>query len=307
MLRPAVTVDADDVLAGSQQAQGSSPRGRQVDLGQVLVLDRFRAASPGRGFPAGYRLKLSADGHDWHLAAEKEQNWSNVDVAFAPCPARYARLEQTGQPSWTATWVISEVTVSVAEPWAGANASHYPDDADQAMDTRLRTALAWLERAGLLERNQNLTQVFQGKPLVKNLDEARRKIAGLNLSPTQRRRWLAILQALMNADLDRGFSADELVELPELKEQRDGFPVFRPKHMTPEQLFEGWQSAWKIFYSGSSILKRAPRVLTTSKFGLLAFFPVNLYQRRLTRLKILGGNKFFMRDRRDHPASRAAL
>ncbi len=92
-----------------------------------------------------------------------------------------------------------------------------------------------------------------------------------------------------------------------LREQRDGFPVFRPKHMTPEQLFEGWQSAWKIFYGGSSILKRAPRVLTTSKFGLFAFFPVNLYQRRLTRLKILGGNKFFMRDRRDHSASRAAL
>jgi len=92
-----------------------------------------------------------------------------------------------------------------------------------------------------------------------------------------------------------------------LKEQRDGFPVFRPKHMTPEQLFEGWQSAWKIFYSGSSILKRAPRVLTTSKLGLFGFFPVNFYQRRLTRLKILGGNKFFMRDRHDHPASRAAL
>jgi len=92
-----------------------------------------------------------------------------------------------------------------------------------------------------------------------------------------------------------------------LKDQRDGFPVFRPKHMTPEQLFEGWQSAWKIFYSGSSILKRAPRVLTTSKLGLFGFFPVNLYQRRLTRLKILGGNKFFRRDRHDHSASRAAL
>jgi radical SAM superfamily enzyme YgiQ (UPF0313 family) len=92
-----------------------------------------------------------------------------------------------------------------------------------------------------------------------------------------------------------------------LKDQRDGFPVFRPKHMTPEQLFEGWQSAWKIFYSGSSILKRAPRVLSTSTLGLLGFLPVNLYQRRLTRLKILGGNKFFVRDRHDHPASRAAL
>ena len=92
-----------------------------------------------------------------------------------------------------------------------------------------------------------------------------------------------------------------------LKEQRDGFPVFRPKHMTPEQLFEGWQSAWKIFYSRSSVLRRAPRVLTTSSLGLIGFLPVNLYQRRLTRLKILGGNKFFKRDRHAKPASRAAL
>lgn len=117
----------------------------QVDMGQVLVVDRFRAASPGRGFPAGYRLKLSTDGQDWHLAAEKEQNWSNVDVAFAPCPARYVRLEQTGQPSWAATWVISEITVSVAEAWAGAGASHYAGDAHEAIDTRLRTA--WNTRA----------------------------------------------------------------------------------------------------------------------------------------------------------------
>ena len=91
-----------------------------------------------------------------------------------------------------------------------------------------------------------------------------------------------------------------------LTEQRDGFPVFRPKHMTPEQLFEGWQSAWKIFYSGSSILKRAPRVLSTSTVALVGFFPANWFQRRLTRLKILGGNRFFMRDRHDHPASHAA-
>ena len=60
-----------------------------------------------------------------------------------------------------------------------------------------------------------------------------------------------------------------------MKDQRDGFPVFRPKHMTPEQLFEGWQSAWKIFYSGSSILRRAPRALFTSRVTLFGFIPIN--------------------------------
>ncbi|HSJ54775.1 MAG TPA: discoidin domain-containing protein, partial [Anaerolineae bacterium] len=112
----------------------------QVDLGQLLVLDRVRVASPGRGFPVGYRVRLSADGQDWHLVAEKDQNWADVDVAFAPFQARYLRLEQTGQPTWPAAWVITEITVSAAEPWAGALASHYAEDAGQAIDARLRTA-----------------------------------------------------------------------------------------------------------------------------------------------------------------------
>ena len=84
-----------------------------------------------------------------------------------------------------------------------------------------------------------------------------------------------------------------------LKDQRDGYPVFRPRNMTPDQLFEGWQSAWKIFYSGSSILRRAPRALFTSRVTLFGYFPINLYQRRLTDRKIIGGDKFFMRDRHD--------
>jgi hypothetical protein len=111
----------------------------QVDLGQVLVLDRVRVTSPGRGFPVGYRLRLSADGQNWHSVAEMPQNWMNVDVAFAPCQARYLHLEQTGQPDWPATWMIGEITVSVTTPWAGAEASHSEGDVQDAFDARLST------------------------------------------------------------------------------------------------------------------------------------------------------------------------
>jgi hypothetical protein len=112
----------------------------QVDLGRVLVLDRARISSPGRGFPLGYKIKLSEDGQDWHLVAESAQNWSDVDEAFAPCAARYVRLEQTGRPDWPASWMISEITVSATEAWAGADASHYANYVGQALDARLRTA-----------------------------------------------------------------------------------------------------------------------------------------------------------------------
>jgi radical SAM superfamily enzyme YgiQ (UPF0313 family) len=81
-----------------------------------------------------------------------------------------------------------------------------------------------------------------------------------------------------------------------LREQRDGLPVFRPKRMSPEQLFERWQGAWKSFYSAASILDRFRQAPFISLFSLVSFLPLNLHQRRLTSQKIIGGNRFFLRD-----------
>jgi ATP-dependent DNA helicase RecQ len=84
---------------------------------------------------------------------------------------------------------------------------------DYNAGTKVVTAISWLERAGYLQRNENRTQVFQGRPLVKNLQEAKLKLTKLQLSQRQQQRWLAILEALFNADSDEGFSADELALL----------------------------------------------------------------------------------------------
>lgn len=76
--------------------------------------------------------------------------------------------------------------------------------------TKVITAVAWLERAGFVRRNENRTQVFQGRPVVKDMEEAKRKVEALGLSQRQQQRWLAILEELFNADPDDGFSADQL-------------------------------------------------------------------------------------------------
>ena len=90
-------------------------------------------------------------------------------------------------------------------------------------DTRVRTAVAWLERAGFLERNENNTRVFQGKPLVRNVEEAMTRIAGMGLSARQQERWLAIIGTLMEKKSTEGFSADELASLsPFAKVDEDG-------------------------------------------------------------------------------------
>ncbi len=93
---------------------------------------------------------------------------------------------------------------------------------DYNADTKVKTAVSWLERAGFIERNENKTQVFQGRPLVKNMDEAKEKIDGLaNLSARQKKRWLVILDALFNAESDEGFSADELALASEFSAEND--------------------------------------------------------------------------------------
>ena len=90
---------------------------------------------------------------------------------------------------------------------------------DQMADTKVKTAVSWLERAGLVERNQNNTRVFQGLPLVRSIEEAEEKIALLGLPERQKKRWLAVLSALINARKDEGLSADSLAELPEFRSQ----------------------------------------------------------------------------------------
>ncbi len=91
-------------------------------------------------------------------------------------------------------------------------------------DTRVRTAVSWLERSGYLERNENHTRVFQGKPLVRDLGEAAQKIKEFDLSKRQEERWLAILAALMERRANQAFSADELAGLASFASTRDDSP-----------------------------------------------------------------------------------
>ena len=79
-------------------------------------------------------------------------------------------------------------------------------------DTRVKTAISWLERAGFLQRNQNLTDIFQGRPLVASLDEAQVRMASLNLSPATAGLWLNILRLIFNAPPEQGLSADAIAE-----------------------------------------------------------------------------------------------
>jgi ATP-dependent DNA helicase RecQ len=87
-------------------------------------------------------------------------------------------------------------------------------------DTRVRTAVSWLEEAALLSREENRVQVFPSSLRVNSLDEARAKLAKADLFEDYRVRLLAIVDALISAAPTEGVSTDELMAVSGLNAER---------------------------------------------------------------------------------------
>jgi ATP-dependent DNA helicase RecQ len=78
-------------------------------------------------------------------------------------------------------------------------------------DTRVRTAVCWLEEARLLSREENQVQVFPSSLRVGSLAEARQRLARASLQGDYQRQLLALVGALIDAPADEGLSTDELM------------------------------------------------------------------------------------------------
>ncbi len=77
-------------------------------------------------------------------------------------------------------------------------------------DTRVKTALSWLEEAKLLSREENRVQVFPSSLRVRNLDEAGTRIDKAEITGIRRTQLMDLVRHLMNAPADEGISTDEL-------------------------------------------------------------------------------------------------
>ena len=85
-------------------------------------------------------------------------------------------------------------------------------------DTRVKTAIAWLEDAQLAKRNENRAEVFPSSLQVSNRDEAATRLQ--KMQPRYRKQLLDIIDRLINANPDEGVSTDELMSVSGLS--RDG-------------------------------------------------------------------------------------
>ena len=77
-------------------------------------------------------------------------------------------------------------------------------------DTRVKTAVAWLEEAKLLRREENRVQVFPAALLVSDVDQAKRILQRADITDTRRRQLLSIVQHIINAPVEEGISTDAL-------------------------------------------------------------------------------------------------
>jgi ATP-dependent DNA helicase RecQ len=107
---------------------------------------------------------------------------------------------------------FGEIVITSDELLRDEDLADLHEERKDARDTKVKTAIAWLERGGFLSRDENMTEVFQGQPLVKDLDQARAIIATLHLPGYVASLWLNILSVLFNAPEDQGLSADSIAE-----------------------------------------------------------------------------------------------
>ena len=96
------------------------------------------------------------------------------------------------------------------------------DPADRGRDTRVKTAVAWMENAALLERNENRTQVFPASLRFKDLKEAQQKLAAVSYSAERQKQLLELLCAILQADPKDGLSTDDLAMAAGLPQKEVG-------------------------------------------------------------------------------------
>ena len=87
-------------------------------------------------------------------------------------------------------------------------------------DTRVRTAIAWLEEATLVSREENQVQIFPASLRVSSTEEARKKLSSLRMTDDYRNRLMAIIEALISANPDEGLSTDELMSVSGLSAEK---------------------------------------------------------------------------------------
>lgn len=78
-------------------------------------------------------------------------------------------------------------------------------------DTRVKTAVSWLEEANLLAREENRVRIFPACLTVRSLVEAEALLEKARITGARRQQLLSIVRHLIGAEPDEGITTDELI------------------------------------------------------------------------------------------------
>jgi hypothetical protein len=134
----ALALDGDPRTGWDSGAPQSPGQWFRLNLAGPRVIDGVQFLSPGKGFPAGYTLRISAEGANWtEVARIGGNNANDVMAVFAPQPVQYLQIDLLATSP--ASWMISEIIIHSAAGWF-ARASHNPSEANRAIDNQPTTA-----------------------------------------------------------------------------------------------------------------------------------------------------------------------
>ena len=91
---------------------------------------------------------------------------------------------------------------------------------DLTDDTRVRTAVSWLEEASLLTREENHVRIFPSSLRVNSVAEARQRIENRIEPESYRKQLLRIAKRLIDADPVEGITTDELTQVSGLTSEQ---------------------------------------------------------------------------------------
>ena len=119
------------------------------------------------------------------------------------------------------------IVVTVGELMRDTRLQEVFEEEDPSLHTKFKTALSWLERAKFLTRDDNVTSVFQAKPIAQNRMEAELRAVETGQPPERQKLWGDILNEFVFARADEGIDADRLVALDSLETWRQLQPERR--------------------------------------------------------------------------------
>jgi len=108
------------------------------------------------------------------------------------------------------------IVVTVGELMQDTRLQETFDPEDRGLNTKVKTAISWLERAKYLRRDDNVVSVFQARPLAQTRREAESRAAELGYPPVRQKLWGDVLNEFTLVRADEGIDSDRLLALPSL-------------------------------------------------------------------------------------------